>query len=122
MYVEFAGNKLARATLILLGANEANCIIKYKEINEFLTLKYGPHSNRASIRDPIINDMIYYRECYSLRSGMQEHETTWNWKGFQIKSVVFGDEDSIHIEVEYTKISLKKKLSEQEIQKVIKRL
>lgn len=123
LVLEFAKNRLARATLILHdGLNEANCIVKYKEINELLTRKYGPHRSMASIRDPLLDDMIYYRECYSLRSGMQEHETTWMWKGFKITSVVFGDEDTIFIEIEYTRVALKEALTDQEIQKLLKRL
>jgi len=124
MFLEFSSNKIARATLILgpTGLNEANCIVKYKEVNKLLERKYGPVRSMASTRDPLLDDMIYYRECYALQGGLQEHEATWHWKDFVIKSVVFGDEDNIWIEIEYTKKRLVKDLNEQEIQKIIKRL
>tara|TARA_B100001250_G_scaffold246888_1_gene212234 strand:- start:274 stop:825 length:552 start_codon:yes stop_codon:yes gene_type:complete len=125
LFVEFASNnKLARATLILgpTGLNEANCIVKFKEVNRLLELKYGPIRKMTSTRDPLLDDMLYYRECYALQTGMQEHEAVWHWKDFMIKSVVFGDEDNIWIEIEYTKKSLQKNITEEEIQKIIKRL
>ena len=93
-----------------------------EEVNRLLERKYGPVRSMASTRDPLLDDMIYYRECYALQGGLQEHEATWHWKDFVIKSVVFGDEDNIWIEIEYTKKRLVKDLNEQEIQKIIKRL
>ena len=125
LFVEFSSNKrLARATLILGpgGLNEANCIVKFKEVNKLLEAKYGPLRTMTSIRDPLLDDMLYYRECYALQTGLQEHEAVWHWEDFMIKSVVFGDEDNIWIEIEYTRKSLQKRMSKEQLQKIIKRL
>lgn len=117
-----SNNMLSRAMLILTGLNEANCIVKYKEVNKLLTAKYGPIYRISSVKDPLLNDMIYYRECYALKSGMQQHEITWHWEDFEIKSVLFGDEEGIYIEIEYTKKSLKDRLTGEQLKKIIKRL
>lgn len=123
--IGFASNQIDTVHLILGpgGLHEANCMVKYREVNDYLTRKYGSRKILRSTEDPIIDDMIYYRECYAIKAGLKQYETTWHWKEFQITSVVFADEHrDIHIEVEYIRTPLKKKRKETEIREIIKML
>ena len=95
---------------------------KYKEVNEYLTKKYGSRKILKSTEDPIIDDMIYYRECYAIKAGLKQYETSWHWKDFQVTSVVFADDGDIYIEIEYIKVPLRKKKNKQEIKNIIKKL
>ena len=122
--VSFVSGKIDSAILILGpgGLHEANCMAKYKEVNEYLTRKYGSRKILKSTEDPIIDDMIYYRECYAIKAGLKQYETSWHWKDFQVTSVVFADDGDIYIEIEYIKVPLRKKKNKQEIKNIIKKL
>jgi len=122
--LEFAGRKIAIATLSLGpdGLNEANCISRYKEINKFLSQKYGHRRHTLVLRDPLIEDLLYNRECISIRTGLKYYENTWETREFQIKSFLFGDENLIIIEIEYRMKSLRESLKKQDRKKILKRI
>ena len=86
--LEFVERKIAIATLSLgpSGLNEANCILKYKEINKLLSQKYGRIRHSLVMRDPLVEDLFYSRECTSIRTGLKYYENTWETREFQIKS------------------------------------
>ena len=122
--LQFAGNRIAKATLILgpSGINEANCSYKYKEVNSLLEKKYGKHTNKILVKDPLMEDLLYYRECYALSLGLQEMETIWKLDGYTISSSVFGDDGEIFIEIEYANKFLSPKLKKENEKKTLKRL
>jgi len=124
--LEFAGKKIARATLVLGpgGLNEYNCIIKYREIVSALKQKYGSVVRITQVKDPSIDELLYDKECYALKVGLREVSTAWDLDGFSISSTVYGDEqdETILIEIVYTNKYLKEKLTETERRKIIKRL
>ena len=124
MTISFVSNQIDSAVLILGpgGLHEANCMAKYKEVNNYLSRKYGSRMILKSTEDPIIDDMIYYRECYAIKAGLKQYEATWHWGEFQITSVVFADEGDIYIEIEYILAPARKRKNKQEIKDIIKML
>jgi len=122
--LEFVERKIAIATLSLgpSGLNEANCILKYKEINKLLSQKYGRIRHSLVMRDPLVEDLFYSRECTSIRTGLKYYENTWETREFQIKSFLFGDENLIVIEVEYRMKSLGESLKKRDRKKILKRI
>jgi hypothetical protein len=122
--LEFSGRKIAIATLSLGpgGLNDANCISKYKKINKFLSQKYGRLRHSLIMRDPLIEDLFYNRECASVRTGLKYYENTWETRDFQIKSFLFGDENLIIIEVEYRMKNRLESLKKQDMKKILKRI
>jgi len=124
--LEFAAGRIARATLVLGpgGLNETNCLKKYKSITEALSVKYGPVRKKVLVKDPIIEDLLYSRECYAISRGVQEISSAWESKKFRISSAVYGDEldNEILIEIEYTNKFLKPVMDKSEKIKILRRL
>ena len=124
--LEFAGKKIARATLILGpgGLNEHNCMIKYKGIVSALKGKYGDVIRITQVKDPSIDELLYDKECYALKVGLREISTDWDLNDFSISSTIYGEEEDnmILIEIQYTNKYLKRRLTDSERRKIIKRL
>ena len=74
------------------------------------------------MRDPLIEDLFYNRECASVRTGLKYYENTWETRDFQIKSFLFGDENLIIIEVEYRMKNRLESLKKQDMKKILKRI
>jgi hypothetical protein len=118
----YSYGKLTSAALIFLNVNEINCIEKYKEITKTLEFKYGKFINRIEVKDPIVHDLIFYSPCIPIKIGINSVVTKWKNKQFRIESYLFGDENSINVEVEYYFLKLENLEKEEQIKKYIKAL
>tara|TARA_B100000686_G_C16732637_1_gene941649 strand:+ start:514 stop:1044 length:531 start_codon:yes stop_codon:yes gene_type:complete len=124
LVLEFAGNKIAVATLILgpSGINQANCIRKYKTIVSLMKEKYGPRTEQVIIKDPLSEDLLYVQECYVIGLGLHEVSTTWKSDKYRISSTIYGNEEgAVLIEIEYTS-KLFRPMLEQHKEGILKRL
>ena len=124
LQINFANKRIISATLILgpRGNQSTDCFIKYKNIVKLLNKKYGHFKYKFVEKDPIIDEMIYVSECYPLSVGMVSLENRWLIEGYIIKSLLFGEDRTYYIEIEYTprsRMNLKKNL---DIKKVLQKL
>ena len=120
----YAHRKLSSALLIMGpgGLNEDNCIRKYKQVVYLLNKKYGHFKYRSHTIDPLKEDLLYSRECYAIRSGLETITTKWVLGSFRVEGFLFGDESDIFIEVEYIFLDLEKEEKESQQREDLKRL
>ena len=120
----FVESRLSSAMLILGpdGLGEYNCVKKYKEVIKGLSRKYGHHKHSEKETDPLIYDLIFVNKCHAVKLGLEFISHKWVTKDFRIQSFLYGDEETIFIEIEYYYLFLAKKEKEKEIQKSIEKL
>jgi len=120
----YAHRKLSSILLILgpAGINEDNCIRKYRQILSLLNKKYGHFKYQARTTDPLKDDLLFSRECYAIRAGLEVFETKWILSNFRVSSFLFGDEDDLFIEIEYVLLSLENEEKKSQDKEDLKRL
>ena len=108
LVLKFTNNSISSAYLIFGpdGLNERNCLFQYRKIVKALSEKYGQQKYREVVRESIMEDLVFVSECYAIGVGVAEIVTRWKIKNFQIEAVVFSDEGTIFIEIEYIYLPL----------------
>lgn len=101
--LEFSGNKISKAILILGpgGINDDSCVKDYRKVIRLLNEKYGHYSHQTIEKDPIINDLIAMSPCAPVRNELYKVNTIWKLKELSVVSTLVGDDDGYYIEIEY---------------------
>ena len=120
----YVNQRLSSALLILgpSGINEDNCVAKYKQVINGLNKKYGFFRHSSKETDPLIHDLIFVKKCHAIKLGMEFVTHKWYLKNFRIESYLYGDEETIFIDIEYYYLFLEKKEKEKNLIKNIKKL
>ena len=124
LHLGFVSRRLCSAVLILgpAGMNSSNCMARYKRVLEFMNEKYGRYILQRIRKDPIIDDLVAIQICSPVQAGLHEIETIWKTRHFRIQSTLYGDDEAIFIEIEYTYLNLEKKKKQQSRKKILERL
>jgi len=122
LHLKFHSKKIASVSLLLgpQGLNEHNCFKKYKRVVKIFNYKYGKYNFRRVTKDPIIEDLIHLSVCTPVLAGVYDIDTVWSTPDYQIVASMFGDEEGVYIEIEYTNLSRAKKHKQSKLVEISK--
>lgn len=102
-HLEFKQKKVSKVLLILgpAGLTSDSCLRDYKSVVNLLNKKYGHYTNQNIVKDPLVDDLIYYSPCTPVRNDLYTVHTFWKLKDYRITTTLIGDSEGYYIEVEY---------------------
>jgi hypothetical protein len=112
LHLEYSAARFLQEAILILGPggiSKGNCISTYKRVINALNKKYGHFIYQKEIKDPLAYDLVFNGYCNQVESGLHETSTFWKTPRFKIELWLYGDEETIFIEVGYYYLSQGKK-------------